>query len=71
MLRFIIRRQWKDGYSGAEGEHFQTLDIDVPELQDALTAGGYGEQGFDMPSLVGVEVLPAARQALAQRESRP
>lgn len=58
MLRFIIKNKWRDGASGAEGEDLRTLDIDVPDLQDALTVGGYGESGYDMASLVGVEVLP-------------
>lgn len=57
MLRFIIKTKWRDQTSGAEGEDLRTLDIDVPELQDALTVGGYGEFGYDMASLVGVEVL--------------
>lgn len=59
MLRFIIRTKWRDGISGAEGEHFKTLDVDVPELQDALSIGGYGESGYDMAQLVGVEFLRA------------
>lgn len=58
MLRFIIKNKWRDGTSRAEGEDLRTLDIDVPELQDALTVGGYGESGYDMASLLGVEVLP-------------
>lgn len=57
MLRFIIKNRWSDGISGAEGECLKTIDIDAPELQDALT-GGYGQQGYDIASLVGVEILP-------------
>lgn len=57
MLRFIIKVKWRDGISGAEGEYLRSFDIDVPELQDALTDGGFGENGYEMPSLVGVEVL--------------
>lgn len=58
MLRFIIKTRWRDQTSGAEGEDLRTLDIDVPALQDALTVGGYGEFGYDVASLVGVEILP-------------
>lgn len=58
MLRFIIKSRWSDGISGAEGECLKTIDIDVPELQDALTIGGYGQAGYDIASLVGVEILP-------------
>lgn len=58
MLRFIIKTKWRDGISGAEGEYFKTLDIVVPKLQDELCKGGFGESGYDMVQLVGVEVLP-------------
>lgn len=57
MIRFIIKTKWRDGHSGAEGEYFKTLDLDVPALQDALTIGGYGESGYEMATLVGVETL--------------
>lgn len=58
MLRFIIKHKWRDAISGAEDEYLRTIDIDLPELQDALTVGGYGEHGYDMATLVGVEILP-------------
>jgi hypothetical protein len=57
MLRFIIKAKWKDGHSGAEGEYFKTLDLDVPALQDMLSIGGYSENSYEMPHLVGVETL--------------
>jgi hypothetical protein len=64
MIRFIVKTKWKDGYNGSEGEHFKTLDIDVPALEEALSAGGFSEHSYDLPSLVGVELLrsPAAPQ---------
>lgn len=58
MLRFILKNKWRDGASGAEGEDLRTIDIDVPDLQDALTVGGYGESSYEMAALIGVEVLP-------------
>lgn len=58
MLRFILKKKWRDGISGAEGEYFETLDSVVPKLQEALSKGGFGESGYDMVQLVGVEVLP-------------
>lgn len=58
MLRFIIKNRWCDGTSGAEGEYLKTIDIDAPELQYALTIDGYGQAGYDIASLVGVEILP-------------
>lgn len=69
MLRFIIREKWKDGFSGAEGERIRTLDVDVPELQDALTIGGYSEHSYDIANLVGVEVLPNKRTTGSDHES--
>lgn len=60
MIRFIIRIKWRDGHSGAEGEHFRTLDLDMPDLKDALSIGGYGENGYEMAELVGVEMLPTS-----------
>lgn len=58
MLRFIISRQWGDGYSGANTQGFETVDIDVPELESILCGGGHGPSGHDLRSLAGVEVLP-------------
>jgi hypothetical protein len=58
MLRFIICNKWRDGHSGAEGERLITLDVDVPELHDALTVGGYSEHSYDIAQLIGVEILP-------------
>lgn len=60
MLRFIIRRRWKDQWSGLDDDGFETVDIDVPELEQILCAGGFGEKSYDMRSLAGVEVLPAS-----------
>ena len=57
MLRFIIQNQREDGRLGVGFVDYYTLDIDVPELEAALTRGGHGEMGFDRHSLVGVEVL--------------
>lgn len=57
VIRFIIRRQWRDKYSGCGSDGFETIDIDVPELERILTDGGYGEGHFDMRSLAGAEVL--------------
>lgn len=62
MLRFILQRKVFDRYSEADETVFETLDIDVPALQSALTRGGLGEMGHDITKLVGVEVLPAAEQ---------
>lgn len=60
MLRFIIRRRWKDEWSGLEDDGLETVDIDVPELERILCAGGFGERSYDVRSLAGVEVLSAS-----------
>lgn len=57
MLRFILRREVLDPHSGARFDSFLTLDAEVPELEAALTGGGYGNGGFDHTKLHGVEVL--------------
>lgn len=62
MLRFIIKREIKDGYNGLVLSDFETLDLDVPSLESILTGGGFSENSYDRSSLVGVEVL-----ALTQR----
>jgi hypothetical protein len=61
MLRFIIQNQRQDNHIGLGLTDYYTLDIDVPELEAALTRGGHGEMGFDLHSLMGVEIL-AGRQ---------
>jgi hypothetical protein len=54
MVRFILNRKHDDGH-GATWEGYETLDIDVPELECALTRGGRGS-GYDITQLVGVEI---------------
>lgn len=56
MLRFIIKREIKDGYNGLVDSGFETVDIDVPDLEHILTGGGFSEHSYDHRSLVGVEV---------------
>lgn len=56
MLRVIISRTTRDSVSGAEWQRFETIDIDVPELEARL-AGGFGETGYDIPHVVGIEIL--------------
>lgn len=62
MLRFIIRRRIKDQWSGLSDDGFETLDIDVPELERILSGGGCGEHSYDVRSLAGVEILPQPAQ---------
>lgn len=57
MIRFIIRRKIKDQWNGLEEEVFETIDIDVPELEAALIGGGISENGYDIRVLLGCEIL--------------
>ena len=61
MIRFIIKRHLDNGRTvGTSG--FETLDVDVPELEALLTGGGHDYAGsYDIRELVGVEVLPAMK----------
>lgn len=56
MLRFILKRTVSDRHSGLQSEHFETVDIDVPELQALLLRGGSGMDEYDFTQLVGVEI---------------
>lgn len=61
MLRFIVKHVTND-YQCEPRESFQTIDIDVPELEQAMME----YQGYDAYSfsrLVGVEVIPDAPNA--------
>jgi hypothetical protein len=68
MLRFIIKRLWKDSHSGLETEGLETLDAECIELEHVLLGGGYGESGYDHRSLVGVEILPDIAKPLSERD---
>ena len=57
MLRFIIERHEQNNNQCTDWKDCYTVDIDVPELEKALTRGGYGEMGFESHNLLGVEVL--------------
>jgi hypothetical protein len=57
MIRFIIKHRFQDNYSGATGESFQTILLDVPELEAALKRGGHGPSGFERYDLAGVEIV--------------
>lgn len=57
MIRFILKNRYHDVHSGASNESFFTIDADVPQLQERLSSGGYGESGYDITALIGVETL--------------
>ena len=57
MLRFIMRRRWKDTESQASGERFYTIDGNLELLEQDLRSNGYGPNGYKLKELVGVEIL--------------
>jgi hypothetical protein len=53
MLRIILKRQIKEG--GLLSEGFETMDVDMPELEEKLKRGGFSENSYDYTTLVGIE----------------
>lgn len=74
-IRFILKRRVQDTHTGLRSSSHQTIDLDVPELEALLTAGGQGPAGYDVSELAGVEVLDSMQdlerwhQAAAARAS--
>lgn len=63
MIRFILRRESLDQHSGLRSDDYETMDLEVPELEAVLLRCGFGESGFDRTVLVGVEVRQRAQEA--------
>lgn len=60
MIRLIIRHDdaaMAANLGGAVLTRYQTMDIDLPALETALTSGGFGENGYAHTQLIGCEVL--------------
>ena len=57
MIRFIIERHYKCPSSGVEDVTYETLDLNVPELEQALTSGGVAETHWDIRTFKGIEIL--------------
>lgn len=57
MLRFILKIRYKDEHNGLENEWFETIDLEVDELECRLTGGGISENGYHTTDLIGVETL--------------
>ena len=57
MIRFIMRRKWKDAASNCEGQSLYTIDGDVGQVERELRNGGYSQYGYEYRELVGVEVV--------------
>jgi hypothetical protein len=63
MIRFIIKRNFRPQFCGGEAISYETVDIDVPELERILLGGGYGPDGHDMRELAGVVIIPDEKQS--------
>lgn len=70
MIRFIIRRKWRDAISCAESEFLESVLCEAPELERILSGGGHGEGGFDIRELVGAEIEQFAPSPAAEWEVR-
>ena len=57
MVRFILRKSYKDPNNGDTGQRLFTFDADCLELEKLLTAGGFSESGFDYNELIGAEII--------------
>lgn len=58
MIRFILKRRTLDRGSGLAAEDYETLDLDVPELEARLLRGGMDPHGaYDRTDFAGVEIL--------------
>ena len=57
MIRLILKH--RECYSGVLTERFETLDIEAPSLEKALTAGGrsFETNSFEFWDVVGAEVV--------------
>ena len=68
MIRFIIKRHFDNGRTVGTSS-FETFDVDVPDLEVALTGGGFDPAGsYDIRELVGVEVLPVSQPPVQHKE---
>ena len=57
MIRFIVRIETGDSISNFRDTSYITIDGDLKKLEDVLTSGGVGENGFKIPTLIGCEVI--------------
>ena len=56
MIRFIFNRKYYNAHVELHDEVLSSIVLDIPEVQKILTQGGSGECGYDVTSLVGVEI---------------
>ena len=57
MLRAIFRRRMRDSHSGCQIDNqLFSIRFDSPAIERELRTGGFGESGFEIIELIGVEV---------------
>lgn len=57
MLRAIFRRRMRDAISGCEvTNQIFSFRVDVPSIESELRKGGFGESGYEIVELIGIEV---------------
>ena len=61
MLRVILRHSVRDQFSGASWVEYQTMDIEIPELEARLRSGGLGDSGYDITQVFAVEVRDTSK----------
>lgn len=60
MLRFILKRSDCHSFTHELFETHYTIDVDVPEIESALSRGGQGD-GYEIHQLIGVEIITAEK----------
>lgn len=57
MLRAIFRRRFRDAISGCQVDNqIYSIRVDVPAIENELSRGGFGEAGYEVIELVGIEI---------------
>lgn len=57
MLRAIFRRRMRDAISGCEiTNQLFSFRVDVPSIESELRKGGFGEAGYEIVELIGMEI---------------
>lgn len=57
MIRLILKRHTKERFHQVETIAYETLDADIPQLEERLNSGGRDEDAYDFTTLIGAEVL--------------
>ena len=56
MVRFILKRKYRDEHNGMESSHHETILCNVPELESAMARGGHSESGYDVTEFIGMSI---------------